>query len=225
MDQGPNTFSQMTGIWKLIRATSAVGLAMSSLGKPCYGMFCPKSILHYLTSSYIICAFICSYDCDWLPSSRGEEVSIYWNFIHFFQNCSLTFRFRKWSLPVKFLYIHFFFIIPITDFMGIHPRWWSLWNSFVEKGLNNPDLCRGESEGSEDVEMGELSVLMPRLIMIINKINKYIITKSFQGIIFIGKCMQSLGVVAGDSRDNLGQKRFFPFVPEIHVLGARLWWW
>jgi len=56
---------------------------------------------------------------------------------------------------------------------------------FVEKGLNNTRLCRGGTQGAEDVEMG--------------------------------KCMASLGVEAGDSRDDLGQKRFFPFVPEGHL--------
>ena len=35
-----------------------------------------------------------------------------------------------------------------------------------------------------------------------------------------GRCMHNLGVVAGDSRDNLGQKRFFPFVAETHLEGA-----
>ena len=32
--------------------------------------------------------------------------------------------------------------------------------------------------------------------------------------------MSNLGVVAGDSRDHLGQKRFFPFVPEAHLEGG-----
>jgi len=64
---------------------------------------------------------------------------------------------------------------------------------FVEKGLNNSTLCRGGSEGAEDVE--------------------------------IGKCMHNLGVVAGDSRDDLGQKRFFPFVPETHLEGQYPQWY
>ena len=115
MDQGPNTFSQMTGIWKLIRATSAVGLAMSSLGKPCYGMFCPKSILHYLTSSYIICAFICSYDCDWLPSSRGWGSFNLLKFYPFLSKLFLDFPIPQMKPPCK---------IPLHSFLFHHSNHW-----------------------------------------------------------------------------------------------------
>ncbi len=45
----------------------------------------------------------------------------------------------------------------------------------------------------------------------------------------MGKCMESLHVVAGDSRDTEGRGRFFPFVPEQHlipnILPKDFWYW
>ena len=68
---------------------------------------------------------------------------------------------------------------------------------FVETGLNDPELCRQDAGGQEDVEMG--------------------------------KCLENIGVEAGDSRDPEGRKRFFPFVPEHHLIPGIIsndsWYW
>ena len=46
--------------------------------------------------------------------------------------------------------------------------------------------------------------------------------------IYMAKCLESLGVEAGDSRDLEGRKRFFPFIPEDHLIpGSQFpkWYW
>lgn len=44
---------------------------------------------------------------------------------------------------------------------------------------------------------------------------------------FAGYCLESVGVEAVDTRDNLGRGRFFPFIPDHHVFGNKnkFWYW
>jgi glycoprotein-N-acetylgalactosamine 3-beta-galactosyltransferase len=45
----------------------------------------------------------------------------------------------------------------------------------------------------------------------------------------MGKCLEAVGVAAGDSRDSAGRQRFHPFSPEYHLIQGSsprdMWIW
>lgn len=93
---------------------------------------------------------------------------------------------------------------------------------FVEVAIPNKSKCKSENEGAEDVEMGKIKANL-QCHQVANVINTQTVFSS------TGKCLANVQVFAGDSRDNAGRGRFFPFVPEHHLIPGHVdksfWYW
>ena len=74
---------------------------------------------------------------------------------------------------------------------------------FTQIGLKKSSLCREDDGGDEDVNMGEE--------------NKEHVFKTYI-LLLQGACMKRLNVTQGDSRDEKQRKRFFPFLPQDHLI-------
>ena len=71
-------------------------------------------------------------------------------------------------------------------------------------------------------------VLSKSALELFAKRNSSICRSAEQGVedVEMGKCLEKLNVIAGDSRDTTGKGRFFPLIPEHHILPVPLeWYW
>ncbi|CAG0904732.1 unnamed protein product [Darwinula stevensoni] len=85
----------------------------------------------------------------------------------------------------------------------------------VEKALPNPKSCplRGEAE-DVSIAFNLLCILFKLVAIPESLLDSRDECFPFFGI---GECLAAVGVEAGDSRDELGRWRFFPFTPETHL--------
>lgn len=90
---------------------------------------------------------------------------------------------------------------------------------FIEQAIPDKSKCREDGDGAEDVEMGELKFL----------VFFFFLEKILKCCLFLGKCLANVNVTAADTRDAEGRGRFFPFVPEHHLIPGHTspdsWYW